>query len=105
MSRPERDEAARDRPGRLIVVSGLAAEARIAAAPGIVCIVGTGARLRALLERELARGGGAPRDDSPAPDDRAATRDETAANRTTSRCVPALLSFGLAGGLAPALEA
>jgi hopanoid-associated phosphorylase len=57
------------------VASGLAAEARIAKGPGVRCIVGAGASLRAALEREAAGG------------------------------ARALLSFGLAGGLAPELRA
>jgi hopanoid-associated phosphorylase len=60
----------------VLAVVGLASEARIAAGPGVHAVAGgtDARRLSALLERELARG------------------------------ARALISFGIAGGLAPALS-
>ena len=62
-------------PPPILVVTGLAAEARIAAGPGVVTVAGGGdaAHLASLLQAALGRGAGA------------------------------VISFGIAGGLAPGL--
>jgi adenosylhomocysteine nucleosidase len=63
--------------GRVVAVTGLAIEARIAQGPGVVAIAGgsNGAQLAAALEREIERG------------------------------ASAIISFGIAGALAPDLAA
>ena len=60
----------------LVVVTGIAAEARIARAPGVVALIGAGRLDRLAAELEAAIAGGARR----------------------------LFSFGVAGALAPHLE-